>query len=416
MSDLDAPCGSGSFAGDGDTGLEAEDRDRDDAPKLEVPSLASLWRWGFPLVILAVVVWSAVLLLDGLRTILESEEGETREAVTDPTAPGFEAFVEQTWSMLIVSEDEVGGLAQVAVVAVADRENGGGTVMLIPPELDTVGCPTSACRLDDVYRDGGVEGLHSVVAEALEVEFTDRTLLTPPRWATLVGPVAPISVEVEHDLIETGADGTTVVRFSAGDTLVAAEDVVGFMAFSDGVADQDRLQRQGVIWRAWLAEVGVGGDTTANLPGIELPVVEVVSVLAKGPTVVVDNLWSYSGGEAIADSPRLEQRILEMFPFPIPLRPGQRSTVRLLNGTGDRSFDVPAREAVRRAGADVIVVGNFRNNYVIQTRVVYRDPEMAERATSLAAALGARVVHDNMVSPVADLTVLIGRDFHLLRG
>ena len=79
-------------------------------------------------------------------------------------------------------------------------------------------------------------------------------------------------------------------------------------------------------------------------------------------------------------------------------------------------FDAPAREAVRRAGADVIVVGNFRNDHVIQTRVVYRDPEMAEKATALAAALGTRVIHDDMVSPVADLTVLVGKDFHLLKS
>ena len=44
-------------------------------------------------------------MLDGLETVLQSEEGETREAVTDQAAPGFEAFVEQTWSMLIVTED-----------------------------------------------------------------------------------------------------------------------------------------------------------------------------------------------------------------------------------------------------------------------------------------------------------------------
>jgi len=37
-------------------------------------------------------------------------------------------------------------------------------------------------------------------------------------------------------------------------------------------------------------------------------------------------------------------------------------------------------------------------------------------ATALAAALGTRVIHDDMVSPVADLTVLVGKDFHLLRG
>ena len=416
MTDFERPRGSGGQTGAEDTVLDVEDRERHRVSFPPIPRPVVLWRWAFPLVVLAIIVWSTVLLLDGLQTILDSEEGRTREAITDPAAPGFEAFVEQTWSMLVVTEDEAGGLAQVAVVAIADRESGGGTVMLIPPELVSTGCPTGACRLDDVYRDGGMEALHAMVARRLELEFTDATLLTPPRWATLVGPVAPIPVEVEHDLIETGADGTTVTRFPAGEVLVAADDVVAFMTFSDDGADQDRLQRQGVIWRSWLSQVATGGNTAANLPGIDLPVVEVATALAAGPTVVVDSLWSYSGGEPAADPTRLEQRILDMFPFPIPLQPGQRATVRLLNGTGDPLFDAPARDAVRRAGADVIVVGNFRNDHVIQTRVVYRDPEMAEKATALAAALGTRVIHDDMVSPVADLTVLVGKDFHLLRS
>jgi len=416
VSDFERPCGLGGKTGDEDAVLDGEDRERQGVLFPSTLGPATLWRWGFPLVVLAIIVWSVVLLLDGLQTILASEEGRTREAITDPAAPGFEAFVEQTWSMLFVTEDEAGGLAQVAVAAVADRERGGGAVMLIPPELVATGCSTGACRLDDVYRDGGVEALHAVVARRLGMEFTDATLLTPSRWATLVGPVAPIPVEVEHDLIETGAGGTTVTRFPAGEVLVSADDVVVFMTFSDDGAGQDRLQRQGIIWRSWLTQVGTGGNTAVNLPGIDLPVVEVAAALAAGPTVVVDSLWSYSEGEPVVDPARLEQRILDMFPFPIPLQPGQRATVRLLNGTGDPSFDAPAREAVRRAGADVIVVGNFRNDHVIQTRVVYRDPEMADKATTLAAALGTRVIHDEMVSPVADLTVLVGKDFHLLRG
>jgi hypothetical protein len=62
------------------------------------------------------------------------------------------------------------------------------------------------------------------------------------------------------------------------------------------------------------------------------------------------------------------------------------------------------------------VVGKFRNAPDIQPRVEYRDPEMAEKPPAMAAALGTRVIHDGMVSPVADLTVLVGKDFHLLRG
>ena len=141
---------------------------------------------------LVAVVWAGVLVLDGLETVLQSEEGKTREAVTDQAAPGFEAFVEQTWSMLIVTEDDAGELVQVAVLAVADRLNGGGTLLLIPPGLTTDGCDKSPCRLADRHRSGGVEADRSVVTALLDVDVTGTALLTPARWSSLADPVSRV--------------------------------------------------------------------------------------------------------------------------------------------------------------------------------------------------------------------------------
>jgi hypothetical protein len=83
----------------------------------------------------------------------------------------------------------------------------------------------------------------------------------------------------------------------------------------------------------------------------------------------------------------------------------------LLNGTGDPALDVPAREAVLRAGVELAVVGNYRNDGVIQTRVIYRDPEDEASAEALAAVIGGGVLFDPYLSPVTDLTVVIGIDF-----
>jgi len=101
---------------DGDTPAD------DDRRRLEAP-LPAAWRWGFPAFLVVALVWAGVLLVDGLSTVLDSEGGETREAVTDPSAPGFEAFVEQTWSMLVVTEGDDGELVQVAVVAATDSSS-----------------------------------------------------------------------------------------------------------------------------------------------------------------------------------------------------------------------------------------------------------------------------------------------------
>ena len=66
---------------------------------------------------------------------------------------------------------------------------------------------------------------------------------------------------------------------------------------------------------------------------------------------------------------------------------------------------------LRENDTNVTVIGNFRSFNVIQTRVVYKNSEIQAEAERLAAAIGAHVIKDELVSPVADLTVLIGRDF-----
>ena len=374
------------------------------------PPVARGWRWGFPAIVLVAVVWAGVLVLDGLETVLQSEEGKTREAVTDQAAPGFEAFVEQTWSMLIVTEDDAGELVQVAVLAVADRLNGGGTLLLIPPGLTTDGCDKSPCRLVDRHRSGGVEADRSVVTDLLDVDVTGTALLTPARWSSLADPVSPLPISLPSDLIQTGADGTTVVRFAAGDGSLEAADIVDLLGFGDA-GGMGRLGLQVMFWESWLSTLGRGGDPAVNLPTLDLEVVRIMAVVAAGPVRIEASPWVDDGSSTRAAPGEIQRLKNEMFPFPISLQPGARPTVRLLNGTGDPALDVVAREVVLATGVDIAVVGNFRNFDVIQTRVIHRDPTMADAAAVLAVALGAGVIHDEMASPVADLTVVIGADF-----
>jgi hypothetical protein len=168
------------------------------------PPLPNVWRWGFPVFTLVLAIWAVLLTTGGLTTVLDSRRGEIREAVTDPTAPGFEAFVEQTWSMLVATEDASGELVQVAVVAAADRTGGGGIVLLVPIEVKVADCET-ACRLVDRYRDGGLEAVQAATAAILDVQVTGATLLTPARWESLAGHVDPVPVDLPMDLMTTAS-------------------------------------------------------------------------------------------------------------------------------------------------------------------------------------------------------------------
>ena len=156
----------------------------------------------------------------------------------------------------------------------------------------------------------------------------------------------------------------------------------------------------------------LSGDVDASLPVMRIPVVELISTLAKGPFTVVDNLWYDSGGSPEADPKIVTSLIAEMFPFPAPTEGDLRATIRLLNGTDDPSLSAQMQKLIRENDGNITVIGNFRSFNVIQTRVVYKDSQMKPKAEKLAAAIGAPVIKDEMVSPVADLTVLIGRDFN----
>jgi len=160
--------------------VDGDTPSNDDRRRL-APPLPAAWRWGFPAFLVVALVWAGVLLVDGLSTVLDSEGGETREAVTDPSAPGFEAFVEQTWSMLVATEDDDGELVQVAVVAATDRVGGGGTIFLAPPEVMAQGCEASPCRLAERHREGGIDHVRETVTRLMDMgmepfSFSDALL------------------------------------------------------------------------------------------------------------------------------------------------------------------------------------------------------------------------------------------------
>ncbi|MCH2423265.1 MAG: hypothetical protein MK196_09195, partial [Acidimicrobiales bacterium] len=271
------------------------------------PSLPYVWKWGFPVLAVVLATWGVVLLLGGLTTILDSRRGETREAVTDPSAAGFEAFVEQTWSMLVATEDESGELVEVAVVAASDRSGGGGTVLLVPVEAsisDGVSGVTGecevACRLVDQHRNGGLDAVRAATAMILDVQVTGATLLTPARWESLAGAVDPVSVALEADLVATAVDGTSVVRFPAGLVAVAAADVVDLLGFPSAGNDGSlvRLARQGDWWRGWV-EALQGGNPRDRLPNLELEVVDLLATVARGRVRVVTGPWSADEGALV---------------------------------------------------------------------------------------------------------------------
>ena len=366
-----------------------------DVIKRKIKDQVFLWKFGFPLLLVIVLIYSSFLLVEGFSSVLKSEDGATREAVTDPLKEGFEAFVEQTWSELLITEDESGALVQVAVISISDRQSGGGTILLLPPELELEGCEGN-CTLDSQYSNLGLEVLRRSISDLLKTEFSGITTLTPERWVTLVEPIGVVAT-TSHDTGEI-------------QTLMKSE-VFEFISEKKEESFIFRQKNQGNFWRSWINSLVESGDIDGTLPVMRIPVVELISSLANAPVVVVDNLWYDLGNGPETNPDLMSSLITDMFPFPATTENDKRVTVRLLNGTDDASLSSEMQRLLRENDANVTVIGNFRSFNVIQTRVVYKDFETQGEAERLAAAIGAPVIKDELVSPVADLTVLIGRDF-----
>ena len=375
--------------------------------KAPMPSFG--WRWIFPLFLVVAVAWSAILIFESGDQLLDSQSGETLDAVTDPTAPGFEAFVEQTWSMAVATEDNEGNLVNLIIGTVADRELGGGSVLIVPPALNLeTDCQQLPCDLRSVYKEGGLNALTLVLIDLFGVSFSEEVLLTSSRWAGLISPVTGVEVDLEEALIEVSDDGTEITRFPEGQISIAGDEVIEFFSFA---GDGNQVDRGKNFWDSWLQELGEAENPLEKLPDLGLNIVDFLAVVTSGEIGLVTFPIADSESSFFPDEERLQTLVVDLFPFPIAAVPGERLTVRLINGTGDFTLDPIARKQIVSAGAEIIVVGNSESFDVQESKVVYRDPMVAEEAEALGTQLGFPVEFNELISPVTEVTVVIGADF-----
>ena len=378
----------------------------------KAPASSFGWRWLFPSFLLAAVIWSVFLLIESGDELLNDQSGETLGAIEDLSAPGFEAFVEQTWSMVIATENKEGKLVDVVVGAVADREEGGGSLLIISPSLvSDLNCDQSSCTLSSIYDEGGLGSLTAALVDLFNVGFTEEVLLTPTRWTGLVAPVDAVEVTLQNSLVEVTDEGVEIVQFSQGDVNIQDERVVDFLSYANYATATEQMNLSKSFWKSWLEEIGKNGSPAEKLPDLGLSVVNFLAVIGASEIGVTTFPITNSESSVVPNLSELENIVVDLFPFPIAAVPGDRLTVRLMNGTGDFTVDSLARKHVISAGAEIVVVGNMETFDYQESKVVYRDPLLVEEVESLGTELGFRVEFDELISPVAEVTVVIGADF-----
>ncbi len=383
--------------------------------RVPAPKANPFWRFVFPIVLAGLAVASFQLWRTGTKVVLESTDGTVVEIVSDPDAPGYQAFAVPTPTMLTLHIDD-GELVGVTVLARTLLE-GGGQLVLVSSDLAADGA--SGPTLADVYADEGLAGVERSIGKLFGFGFLETLEVDTVSFGRLLGLAEPIAYNLLDDLISTDADGTEVWLERGGTLLDGEAAAQVYLWRNPGEVDANRNERQADLWESWLASIAAADDLIAATLPFDDGLSPYLRALAKGqsdiqllpavptdagsaPTYVLDdNAMSWLA--VIAD---------RMVPLPIPAPGVDVATVRLLDGIGDQALAAQARGVVARL-SELVVVGNASEFGLGTTMVSYHDEAGVPLAEALAAQLNAEVAADLRPDEPVDLTVTIGTDWEI---
>lgn len=414
MTSVDLPPGDGvelrELEGHGPRRLR---RRRRPAPKANL-----FWRFIFPLMVAGAGI--AVLLLweAGTKAVLDSTDGEEFVIVTDPAAPGFEAFVDPTPTMLLVHTDG-GQLSGVTVLSQTALDNG-GTAVLLPADLFVDVAGVAATHLSEAYTAGGADAVEMLVAELFGFGFLERAELDTAQLREWMRLVEPVPFDLLDDLLHINEAGDTEVWLARGRMDLAGEVAAQIYGFTNPAeSDANRIERQLDLWVSWLDTIGRADDLAAATLSFDDGLssflrslgagTEDVSILAADVVITAEGASSFTLNASQLE--RLAEIASAMVPVPIAPPLSERSSVRLLNGTDDPRVLDEAMDVLIDLEITIGVIGNASEFGVEKTSVTYHRPEAQADAERVAAVLRTvAILVENVDQPV-DLTIVIGVDW-----
>ena len=364
------------------------------------PPRPSRPRRSLPVRQLAVVIGAALVLL-GLvlagSAVLSGDDGE----VTTPTTAA--ALTGERTSTLLLIRDDAGTLTAATVVVTA--AGGGGVLLYVPPGtmLETPSLGLVPLRDAAV---GGDELARVTVENLLGVRFGAVASVDSARWTAAVGPAGTLTVRLPS-AVERRTGGRTETIFSAGPAQIAPGAVADLLSLPGGT-DIQRMVRHQAFWDAWLGAIRSDPDAAPSGEGFDD-----VDLLSRGPvTHLVLPVEALGGGDELyrVDNDRLDT----VLPRALPQAPARssRTTVQVLNGTGQPGATAAVLPALVGAGARVALTGNADRFDYAETQVVFYDDAAGEAAQRLRDALGVgQVLRGRSGVGAVQITVVVGRDF-----
>ncbi|MGY6500345.1 MAG: LytR C-terminal domain-containing protein [Acidimicrobiales bacterium] len=374
--------------------------------------------WSVLFVLAAVSI--PVLGYIGVRSLLDSRDGEVINPVEDPTQPGYQALVSPSPTLLVVHTGPAGELVGAAVLALAgegdDTTPAGGSVLLVPPPTVVDVPEIGPLTLGYVHAFNGLDATVALTEIVLRMGIDDVVELRGDDWARLVEPLGALPITNPDEL--RADDGS--VAFAAGPLELASGDVGAYLEAVEGdESPLNRVLRQELVWDAWLTALdgdpgglALGGEQDQGLARFLPELAGGTHRIATLPGQL-DGLDDPDAGVAFTpDEDAVDVLIPQLVPFPSGARSGDRLLVRVLDGSGRPEVVAPAVRRVASGGGQVTVIGNADRFGEDATRVIIASEGQRDAADAVVEALGVGSVQVNDQLDEDDaITVILGSDF-----
>jgi anionic cell wall polymer biosynthesis LytR-Cps2A-Psr (LCP) family protein len=280
-------------------------------------------------------------------------------------------------------------------------------------------------------------GSAGALSDAIGVDVNGTLVLDPGALSGLVDAVGGITADVDVDVTQEKADGTTVIIVPAGPgQVLQGQQAEAFATFLDkGETEEARMARFAQVLRLTVAKLPadgakietiltqLGASARATVPFTQLADFFLrLNADVNADDVAYKNLPVQgidTGGPAAYRVDQEATAVLVQDLLPDALRtPGPNSKVRVLvqNGVGSPGLNTAARTLLVDAGFTFVNGGNASSFGQAKTNVILPDttPESLAWGADITKALGlpdsaVKVAEDGQ--SVADVIVVLGEDF-----
>ncbi len=368
------------------------------------------WRFGFPALLVVLLVAAPTLIYAGVQVVLKTNDGRLIAGTASAGAPGWVATVPPTSTMMVAGVSDTGELSTVDLLALTSPKL--GNVILIPVDTQ-VSVNGTYETLVEAYKSGGTAALQTATQTLIGAGIDQVVVANSKNWQDLVAPAGSLTFTNPDNVIVNGS-----MLFRQG-ALTLTPDQVGAFLFSRNWAEDDtnRLLRQQEFWKAWMAKVAASQDPGV-IPGeLDTGIGQFLHTLAHQPVqynvlpVSVHALATAYAGVYLPLQPQADIVINAAIPFPTAAPPGSRPRTRVLDGTGQLDHGLVAAHNLAVAGAQIDSIGNAESFHDAHTEFIVANEGERAAAQKLRDAFGVGVVVVNgSADDSIDLTVVLGAD------